>query len=46
MFHFAMNALMNREGRPVSNIIIFRDGVSEGEYDRIATEEIGIIKGE
>lgn len=44
MFHSAMNALMDRELRPVSNIIIFRDGVSEGEYNRIATEEIQLIQ--
>ncbi|KAJ2932197.1 hypothetical protein H1R20_g4884, partial [Candolleomyces eurysporus] len=44
MFHSAMNTLMTREGRPVSNIIVFRDGVSEGEYKRIAAEEIEIIE--
>ncbi|RXW23944.1 hypothetical protein EST38_g1905 [Candolleomyces aberdarensis] len=44
MFYSAMNTLMAREGRPVSNIIVFRDGVSEGEYKRIAAEEIESIE--
>lgn len=44
MFHTAINALMSREERPVSNIIIFRDGVSEGEYKQIAEREIVAIQ--
>lgn len=29
----------------LDHIIVFRDGVSEGEYERVATEEIGQIDG-
>lgn len=36
-------ALINKS--PPQKIVFFRDGVSEGEYDKIAAVEIRAIKG-
>ncbi|RXW19444.1 hypothetical protein EST38_g6413 [Candolleomyces aberdarensis] len=46
MFNEAIVALMTRERKAVSNIIFFRDGVSEGEYAEIAKTEITAIEEE
>jgi hypothetical protein len=32
-------------GRPPSRIIFYRDGLSEGEFDRVAREEFRALKG-
>ena len=38
-------SLVNNLKRPPQKIVFFRDGVSEGEYDKVAAIEIKAIKG-
>ncbi|KAJ2916815.1 hypothetical protein MD484_g3559, partial [Candolleomyces efflorescens] len=44
MFHGAVVDLMGIARGPVTDIIFYRDGVSEGEYDDIIKHEIGAIE--
>ncbi|TEB35951.1 Piwi-domain-containing protein [Coprinellus micaceus] len=37
--------MMNVARQPIKNIVFFRDGVSEGEYEKIREVEIGAING-
>ena len=46
MMKDAMQDLMvNIARQPIRNIVFFRDGVSEGEYEKIREVEIGAING-
>ena len=44
MFHDAVLDLIGIAHGPVTDIIFYRDGVSEGEYEVIRTAEIGAIE--
>jgi hypothetical protein len=44
MFRGAVLDLMGIAHGPVTDIIFYRDGVSEGEYDDIIKHEIGAIE--
>lgn len=43
MMRTAILDFMGKADRPVVNIVFYRDGVSEGEYERIREAEIGAI---
>ena len=45
MMKGAMRDLMVTARHPIQNIVFFRDGVSEGEYEKIREVEIGAING-
>lgn len=45
MMRTAILDFMGKADRPVVNIVFYRDGVSEGEYERIREAEIGAING-
>lgn len=45
MMMTAMVDFMTKAKNAVVNIVFFRDGVSEGEYERIRDAEIGAING-
>jgi eukaryotic translation initiation factor 2C len=45
MMKEAMEALMEIARSPLKNIVFFRDGVSEGEYDAVKDVEVKAING-
>ena len=47
MMEIALKRLMEGSGSPVppKRVIFFRDGVSEGEYNTVATAELAAIRG-
>lgn len=45
MMKTAIVDFLKKANAPIVNMVFFRDGVSEGEYDRIREVEIGAING-